>query len=115
MNAAPGAHQLSGYKEPAGWVALVAVARVNLECLRIVRSDRDGGLDFFQVGCGEDATRIAQSDSAKVELESAENFGVRGTATFLKTTGGVEVKLDVRNLPKPDTIYLAHIHSGSCG
>ena len=70
---------------------------------------------FFLVGCGEGASQAAQDDSAKVELDPAEDSGVSGTATFLKTTGGVEVKLDVRDLPKPDTIYLAHIHIGSCG
>ena len=48
-------------------------------------------------------------------LEFAKNSGVSGTATFLETTGGVEVKLDIGSLPKPDTINLAHLHSGRCG
>jgi hypothetical protein len=70
---------------------------------------------LFLVGCGKGVSQVAQDDTVKVELESAENSGVSGTAAFLTTPGGVEVKLDVVDLPKPDTIYLAHIHSGSCG
>lgn len=72
-------------------------------------------LPFFLFGCGGDASKASREDIAKVELESAEDSGVSGIATFLRTSGGVEVKLDLRDLPKPNTIYLAHIHSGSCG
>jgi hypothetical protein len=39
---------------------------------------------------------------------------VSGAASFEDTSGGVVVKLDLRNLPKPDKLYLAHIHPGIC-
>src|SRR5215218_5628920 len=42
------------------------------------------------------------------------NSGVSGTASFEDTSDGVLVKLKLRNLPKPNTFYLAHIHPGTC-
>ncbi len=50
----------------------------------------------------------------KLDLHSEGDSGVSGIASFEDTSGGVVVKLDLRNLPKPDTLYLAHIHPGSC-
>ncbi len=41
--------------------------------------------------------------------------GVSGTASFEDISDGeVVVKLDLRNLPKPDTLRLAHKHPGAC-
>jgi hypothetical protein len=54
-------------------------------------------------------------NSAKVELRPANGSGTRGTATFSKAKGGgVKVVLKVRGLPKSGTMYLAHIHPGTC-
>jgi hypothetical protein len=54
-------------------------------------------------------------DSAKVELRPANGSGTRGTATFSKAKGrGVKVVLKVRGLPRSGTMYLAHIHPGTC-
>jgi hypothetical protein len=54
-------------------------------------------------------------DSAKVELQPANGSGTRGTATFSKAKGGgVKVVLKVRGLPRSGTMYLAHIHPGTC-
>jgi hypothetical protein len=39
---------------------------------------------------------------------------VSGTASLEDTSDGVLVKLNLRNLPKPNTFYLAHIHPGTC-
>jgi hypothetical protein len=40
---------------------------------------------------------------------------VGGTATFRRVhNGGVVVKLELHNLPKPNAFYLAHIHPGTC-
>jgi hypothetical protein len=39
---------------------------------------------------------------------------VSGTASFEDSTDEIVVKLDLRGLPEPDTLYLAHIHSGTC-
>ena len=37
-----------------------------------------------------------------------------GTASLEDTSESVVVKLNLRSLPKPDTLYLAHIHPGTC-
>jgi uncharacterized protein (DUF305 family) len=54
-------------------------------------------------------------DSAQVELEPANGSGTLGSVTLSKTKGGVEVVLNVSALPDRGTMYLAHIHSGTCG
>jgi hypothetical protein len=54
-------------------------------------------------------------DSAKVELRPANGSGTRGTATLSKADGGgVKVVLEVEGLPRSGTMYLAHIHPGTC-
>jgi predicted small lipoprotein YifL len=56
-------------------------------------------------------------DSAEVDLRPANGSGTRGTATFSKAKaggGGVKVVLKVSGLPRSGTIYLAHIHPGTC-
>ena len=53
-------------------------------------------------------------DSAKVELQPENGSGTRGTATFSKVGGGVKVVLEVTGLPHSGTMYLAHIHPGTC-
>jgi hypothetical protein len=50
----------------------------------------------------------------KLGLHSMHDSGVSGTALFEDTSDGVVVKLHLPNLPKPDTLYLAHIHPGTC-
>ena len=47
-------------------------------------------------------------------MRSKHDSGVSGTASFEDTSDGVVVKLDLRGLPKPNTLYLAHIHPGTC-
>jgi predicted small lipoprotein YifL len=53
-------------------------------------------------------------DSAKVDLQPANGSGTRGTATFSKADGGVKVVLKVTGLPNSGTMYLAHVHPGTC-
>jgi Domain of unknown function (DUF305) len=50
-----------------------------------------------------------EGDSVEVELEPANGSGASGSATRLKSEGGVKVVLDVSGLPEHDTMYLAHI------
>ena len=52
--------------------------------------------------------------AARVALIPTNHSSVSGTASFTDTSGGIEVKLDVRALPDPEATYLAHIHPGSC-
>jgi uncharacterized protein (DUF305 family) len=54
-------------------------------------------------------------DSAEVKLEPANGSGTTGTATLSKADGGgVKVVLKVFGLPSSGTMYLAHIHPGTC-
>jgi uncharacterized protein (DUF305 family) len=54
-------------------------------------------------------------DSAQVELEPANGSQTTGTATLSKADGGgVKVVLKVSGLPSSGTMYLAHIHPGTC-
>jgi uncharacterized protein (DUF305 family) len=54
-------------------------------------------------------------DSAEVDLEPTQGSGTTGTATLSKATGGgVKVVLKVFGLPSSGTMYLAHIHPGTC-
>jgi hypothetical protein len=73
-------------------------------------------------GCGE-ASRASQEESAegrstsfvRLELSPTNNSGVSGSATFTKAAiGGTRIELELRGLPEPDEIYLAHVHPGSC-
>jgi hypothetical protein len=54
-------------------------------------------------------------DSAEVDLQPANGSGTKGTATFSKAKGrGVKVVLKVTGLPSSGTMYLAHVHPGTC-
>jgi uncharacterized protein (DUF305 family) len=55
-------------------------------------------------------------DSAEVPLEPTNGSGTKGTATLSKADGdgGVKVTLKVSRLPSSGTMYLAHIHPGTC-
>jgi uncharacterized protein (DUF305 family) len=64
----------------------------------------------------EDMVESKVGASAEVELEPANGSDTRGTATLSKTdSGGVKVVLRVSGLPNSGTLYLAHIHPGTCG
>jgi hypothetical protein len=81
-------------------------------------------ITFLIVGCAggtsqgqgghEDHTTHHHSANVKLELRPEGDSGVSGTAFFKDTPEGVMVKLELRNLPKPNTLYLAHIHQGTC-
>ena len=53
-------------------------------------------------------------DSAEVDLAPANGSGTTGTATLSKVGGGVKVVLEMSGLPSSGTMYLAHIHPGTC-
>jgi hypothetical protein len=73
-----------------------------------------GGSQGQEEGGHEDHTTHQQGANVKLTLHPEHNSGVGGTASFEDTSEGVLVKLNVRNLPKPTTLYLAHIHPGTC-
>jgi predicted small lipoprotein YifL len=76
-------------------------------------------------GCGQVGAQNGHPDkkdaaaqpnnTAEVNLQPANGSGTRGTATFSKAKGGgVKVVLKVTGLPRSGTMYLAHIHPGTC-
>ena len=88
---------------------------------------------FLVVGCGGGSSQGRSSQggssqgqqqehhgsSAKLALHPEGDSGVSGTASFKDRSfkdspDGVVVRLDLRNLPKPNTLFLAHIHPGTC-
>jgi hypothetical protein len=52
--------------------------------------------------------------TAIVPLRPVGGSEVEGEAVLEEITGGVEVRLKLRNLPEPGAVYLAHIHEGTC-
>jgi hypothetical protein len=74
------------------------------------------------VGCTDGGSRAEQeghashknSDNVKVALHPEHDSGVSGTASLEDISEGVLVKLKLYGLPKPNELYLAHIHPGSC-
>jgi uncharacterized protein (DUF305 family) len=52
--------------------------------------------------------------SAEVELMPQSGSHTKGSATITEAGKVLRVELRLRGLPKPDTIYLAHIHPGTC-
>jgi hypothetical protein len=77
---------------------------------------------FLMVGCTDGGSQIEQesqtshkkSDNAELVLRPEHDSGVSGSASFEDISEGVLVKLHLRGLPKPNKLYLAHIHPGSC-
>jgi uncharacterized protein (DUF305 family) len=54
-------------------------------------------------------------DSAQVPLDPANDSQTTGIATLSKARGGgVQVVLEISGLPSSGTMYLAHIHPGTC-
>ena len=53
--------------------------------------------------------------SAEVNLEAQNGSSTTGRAVLSKTDDGVKVVLEVSGLPDRGTMYLAHIHLGTCG
>ena len=55
----------------------------------------------------------AQEDqTVKVNLTESRDSGVSGTATLEDVEGGVEVTLEMRNLPEAGIKHINHIHAG---
>jgi Cu/Zn superoxide dismutase len=59
------------------------------------------------------ASAGAQEDqTVKVNLTQSRDSGVSGTATLEDVKGGVEVTLEMRNLPEAGIKHINHIHAG---
>jgi hypothetical protein len=74
---------------------------------------------FVLNGCGvtfrpsqEEVAKDRSTSSIRLELPPTNNSGVNGSATFRKKATGTRVEL--RDLPEPNEIYLAYVHPSSC-
>jgi hypothetical protein len=73
-----------------------------------------GGGSQGQEGGREEHATHQQGHDVKITLRPKHNSGVSGSASFEDTSDRILVTLKLRNLPKPDTFYLAHFHPGPC-
>jgi hypothetical protein len=83
-------------------------------------SSNEGEMSTDQTGSGETSSKTGGGSTVPAEIISAallftpsQDSGVSGVATLTETENGVEVKLNMRNLPdQTGTEHLAHIHEG---
>jgi hypothetical protein len=59
-----------------------------------------------------DRPRGEAAQAAEVTLTPSRDSGVRGSATLKGVAGGVQVTLQMRNLPEPGVKHINHIHGG---
>jgi len=62
----------------------------------------------------QELLRDRAGDSAQVALKPQNGSHTTGSATLREAGGAVRVELHVSGLPEPDTMYLSHIHPGTC-
>jgi len=62
----------------------------------------------------EEVAKGRSTSSIQLELPPTNNSGVSGSVTFTKAATGTRIELEVRGLPEPNEIYLAHVHPGTC-
>jgi Cu/Zn superoxide dismutase len=68
---------------------------------------------FAALAVALSASAGAQEDqTVKVKLTQSRDSGVSGTARLEDVKDGVEVTLQMRNLPKPGVKHINHIHAG---
>jgi LPXTG-motif cell wall-anchored protein len=68
---------------------------------------------FGTVALALSASVGAQEDQImEVSLTQSRDSGVSGTATLEDVEGGVEVTLEMRDLPEPGIKHINHIHAG---
>ncbi len=62
----------------------------------------------------EETAEGRSTSFVRLGLSPTNNSGVGGSATFARAAAGTRIELELRGLPEPHEIYLAHLHSGSC-
>jgi len=77
---------------------------------------RNAALDHLGVPryleCKQEHTQ--HSNNISLAMHPNNDSGVNGAVTLRGIDDGVVVKLALHNLPKPNDLYLAHIHPGTC-
>jgi LPXTG-motif cell wall-anchored protein len=68
---------------------------------------------FGALALAMSASAEAQEDQImEVNLTQSRDSGVSGNATFQDVKGGVQVTLEMQNLPEPGIKHINHIHAG---
>ena len=67
---------------------------------------------FFAALVVEGSAFAQGAQGMSVQLTQSRDSGVSGTATFEDVKGGVEVTLEMRNLPEAGIKHINHIHAG---
>jgi Cu/Zn superoxide dismutase len=67
---------------------------------------------FFAALVVEGSAFAQGAQGMSVQLTPSRDSGVSGTATFEDVKGGVEVTLEMRNLPEAGIKHINHIHAG---
>jgi hypothetical protein len=93
---------------------LLLLCVVALAAIFLMVGCTDGGSQGGSQAEQEDHAPHKKSENVELALRPEHDSGVSGTASLEDTSDGVLVKLNLRNLPKPNTFYLAHIHPGTC-
>jgi hypothetical protein len=93
---------------------LLLLCVVALAAIFLMVGCTDGGPQGSSQAEQEDRAPKKKSENVELALRPEHDSGVSGTASLEDTSDGVLVKLNLRNLPKPNTFYLAHIHPGTC-
>ena len=93
---------------------LLLLCVVALATLFVLVGCTDGGPQGGSRAEQVDHAPQKESDNIELTLRPEHDSGVSGNATFKDIPEGVLVMLDLGNLPRPNTFYLAHIHPGTC-
>jgi uncharacterized protein (DUF305 family) len=74
-----------------------------------IRASQEGEITLM-----EGMLRDRVGHSAEVELKPQSGSHAKGSSTLTQVREGVRVELRLGGLSKPGTMYLAHIHPGTC-
>jgi hypothetical protein len=70
------------------------------------------GIALLAAVVGAGSTLAQEAQGMSVQLTPSRGSGVSGTATFQEVEGGVEVTLQMQNLPEAGIKHINHIHAG---
>ncbi len=70
------------------------------------------GIVFLAALVLEGSAYAQEGQGVRLQLTQSRNSGVSGTATLEAVQGGVEVTLEMRNLPEAGIKHINHIHAG---
>jgi hypothetical protein len=93
---------------------LLLLCVVALAAIFLMVGCTDGGSQGSSQAEQEEHAPKKKSENVELALLPEHDSGVSGTASLEDTSDRVLIKLNLRNLPKPNTFYLAHIRPGTC-